>query len=67
MENARAALNEARDAWHKALDARELKETPATVELEWQTTDELERAIEAYQAFVPDYDPKKHKGYYAYV
>ena len=66
-EAAKHALLTARAAWHKAIDARELDETTVTIEEEHQAAEELERAIEAYQVFVPDYDPKKMKGYYAYV
>ena len=66
-EAAKHALLTAREAWQKAIDARELDETTVTIEEEYQAAEELERAIEAYQVCVPDYDPKKMKGYYAYV
>jgi len=66
-EAAKHALLTARAAWHKAIDARDVQWTPAAHQAEWTTIVKLLRAIEAYQAFVPDYNPKKYKGYYAYV
>ena len=67
LEAAKNALRTAREAWHKAIDARDVRWTPAAHEEEWRTILKLQRAIEAYQVFVPDYDPKKYKYYYAYV
>ena len=66
-EAAKHALLTAREAWHKAIDARDVLWTPAAHDEEWRTILKLQRAIEAYQVFVPDYDPKKYKYYYAYV
>jgi hypothetical protein len=65
-EAAKNALLSARAAWHKAIDARDEQWTPDAHNEEWRTIHELERAIRAYQVFVPGYDPKKMKGYYAY-
>ena len=55
---ARDAVDQARVAWWKAIDARDAKWTPAAHDAEWRTICELERAIKALQVFDPNYDPR---------
>ena len=68
MENARAAVNEVRDAWHTVLDQRRIRWTPALHAAECAALDALEDAIRDYQVFVPAYDPKNNgTAFYAFL
>ncbi len=62
---AKNALRTAREAWHKAMDARDVECTPAAEAEECNAIDKLERAILDLQRFLPDYDPKAVTGLYA--
>ena len=57
-EAAKDAVRQARVAWWKAIDARDVKWTPAAHAAECRTIDKLERAIKALQGFDPNYDPR---------
>lgn len=62
---AKNALRTAREAWHKAIDARDIKWTPAAHDEEYRTILKVERAIADLQVFLPDYDPRANKAFYA--
>jgi hypothetical protein len=63
---ARHAVITAREAWHKAIDARNRQWTPAAHNEEWRTIRRLESAIKDLQVFEPYYDPKARR-LYAYL
>jgi hypothetical protein len=62
---AKNALRTAREAWHKAIDARDVKWTPAAEDEEYRTILKVNSAIEDLQVFLPDYDPRANKDFYA--
>ena len=55
---AQDAVRQARVAWWKAIDARDVRWTPAAYDAEWRTICALQRAITALRVFDPGYDPK---------
>ena len=65
LATAKHALRTAREAWHKAIDARDVKWTPAAHDEEWRTILKVERAIRDLQRFLPNYDPRANKDCYA--
>ena len=65
LEAAKNALRTAREAWHKAIDARDIKWTPAAHDEEYRTILKVGRAIADLQVLLPDYDPRANKAFYA--
>lgn len=62
---AKNALRTAREAWHKAIDESVDNWTPAAHHKECRTIDKLNSAIRDLQVFLPEYDPKANKEWYA--
>ena len=62
---AKNALRTACETWHKPIDARDIKWTPAVHDEEYRTILKVERAIADLQVFLPDYDPRANKALYA--
>ena len=60
LETAKHALRTAREAWHKAIDARRKAEDE-----EEMAALKVESAIQDLQRFLPSYDPRANKDCYA--
>jgi hypothetical protein len=65
LEAAKHALRTAREAWHKAIDARDIKCTREADDEEEMAALKVESAIQDLQRFLPNYDPRANKNCYA--
>ena len=62
---AKNALRTAREAWHKAIDESVDNWTPAAWDEEERAILKVNSAIRDLQVFLPEYDPKANKEWYA--